>query len=38
VDGEFTGQQVRDAIAGHILAHASITGTYTLNPTLASLA
>ena len=38
VDGEFTGQQVRDAIAGHILAHASITGTYTLNPNLANLA
>lgn len=38
VDGEFTGQQVREAMAGHILAHASITGTYTLNPTLASLA
>ena len=38
VDGEFTGQQVREAMAGHILAHASITGTYTLNPSLASLA
>jgi Raf kinase inhibitor-like YbhB/YbcL family protein len=38
VDGEFTGQQVREAMTGHILAHASITGTYTLNPTLASLA
>ncbi len=35
VDGDFSGQQVRDAMVGHILAHASITGTYTLNPTLA---
>lgn len=34
VDGAFTGQQVRDAIAGHVLAQASITGTYTLNPAL----
>ncbi|WP_251977287.1 YbhB/YbcL family Raf kinase inhibitor-like protein [Salinicola avicenniae] len=30
--GEFTGQQVRDAMAGHVLAEASITGTYTLDP------
>jgi hypothetical protein len=35
VDGKFTGQQVRDAIRGHILDQASITGTYTLNPSLA---
>ncbi len=34
VDGDFTGQQVREAIAGHILDHAGITGTYTLNPAL----
>ena len=32
VDGAFTGQQVREAIAGHILAQASLTGTYSLNP------
>lgn len=35
VDGKFTGQQVRDAIRGHVLAEASIMGTYTLNPGLA---
>lgn len=35
VDGKFTGQQVRDAIHGHVLAAASIVGTYTLNPALA---
>lgn len=29
------GQAVRAAIAGHVLAEASITGTYTLNPKLA---
>lgn len=38
VDGEFTGSQVREAITGHILAHAALTGTYTLNPTLTSVA
>ncbi len=32
VDGAFTGQQVRAAIAGHVLAQASLTGTYSLNP------
>jgi Raf kinase inhibitor-like YbhB/YbcL family protein len=32
VDGEFTGEDVRRAIAGHVLAEASITGTYSLNP------
>lgn len=32
VDGEFTGEDVRKAIAGHVLAEASITGTYSLNP------
>jgi Raf kinase inhibitor-like YbhB/YbcL family protein len=36
VDGKFTGQQVRDAIRGHILDQAKITGTYTLTPSLAS--
>lgn len=34
VDGKLTGQQVRAAIQGHILAQASLTGTYTLNPSL----
>ncbi|MDP9495982.1 MAG: YbhB/YbcL family Raf kinase inhibitor-like protein [Actinomycetota bacterium] len=29
--GEFTGHQVRDAIAGHVLDQASVTGTYTQN-------
>lgn len=32
VEGEFTGQQVRAAVAGHVLAEARLTGTYTLNP------
>lgn len=32
VTGNFTGQQVRDALKGHVLAEASITGRYTLNP------
>jgi hypothetical protein len=31
VDGAFTGAQVRAAIAGHVLAEASVEGTYTLN-------
>lgn len=35
VDGKFSGPQVRDAIRGHVLAEAKITGIYTLNPTLA---
>lgn len=34
VDGKFTGQQVRDAIKGHVLAEASFMGRYTLNPTM----
>jgi Raf kinase inhibitor-like YbhB/YbcL family protein len=34
VEGAFTGQEVRDAIAGHVLAEASIEGTYTQNPRL----
>ena len=34
VEGHFTGQQVRAAIAGHILAQASITVTYSLNPSV----
>ncbi|MDB5726952.1 MAG: YbhB/YbcL family Raf kinase inhibitor-like protein [Noviherbaspirillum sp.] len=36
VDGKFTGQQVRDAIRGHILDQASITGVYSLNPAVAA--
>jgi len=34
VDGDFTGPQVRQAIANHILAEAKLTGTYTLNPSV----
>ncbi len=36
VEGAFTAQEVRRAIAGHDLARASLTGTYTLSPGLAS--
>ena len=32
VEGAFTGQQVEQAIAGHVLAEARLTGTYSLNP------
>lgn len=35
VTGAFTGQQVRDAMRGHVLGQASVVGTYTLNPALA---
>jgi Raf kinase inhibitor-like YbhB/YbcL family protein len=35
VDGKFTGSDVVEAIKGHVLAEAAITGTYTLNPRLA---
>ena len=38
VDGAFTGAQVRAAIAGHVLAEASIEGTYTLNRRLGASA
>jgi Raf kinase inhibitor-like YbhB/YbcL family protein len=34
LDGRFGGAEVRAAMAGHILAQASLTGTYTLNPAL----
>lgn len=34
VEGEFTGAEVLNAIRRHVLAQASITGTYTLNPKL----
>ena len=32
VDGKFGGPEVRAAMQGHILAQASLTGLYTLNP------
>jgi Raf kinase inhibitor-like YbhB/YbcL family protein len=32
--GRFGGPEVRAAMLGHILGQASLTGTYTLNPTL----
>lgn len=35
LDGSFNGGQVLEAIEGHVLAKASIAGTYTLNPRLA---
>lgn len=38
VDGKFTGQQVRDAIRGHVIDQAKIVSTYTLNPSLARTA
>lgn len=34
VEGEFTVADVRAAIEGHVLAEATVTGTYTLNPDL----
>ncbi|WP_110666538.1 YbhB/YbcL family Raf kinase inhibitor-like protein [Salinicola halophilus] len=34
LEGEFTGDQVREAMQGHVLAESSVTGTYTLNPDL----
>ena len=34
VQGELTGANVRAALAGHVLAQAQLTGTYTLNPRL----
>jgi Raf kinase inhibitor-like YbhB/YbcL family protein len=33
--GKFGGPEVRAAMQGHILAQASLTGTYSLNPTVA---
>ncbi|WP_459616884.1 YbhB/YbcL family Raf kinase inhibitor-like protein [Bordetella sp. 2513F-2] len=35
VTGSFTGADALKAIQGHVLAQASLTGTYTLNPGLA---
>ena len=34
LEGRFGGPEVRTALQGHILAQASLTGTYTLNPAL----
>ena len=34
LDGAFTGQQVRDAIKGHVLGEAALMGRYTLNPAM----
>ena len=34
LEGRFGGPEVRAAMAGHVLAEASLTGTYTLNPSL----
>lgn len=36
LDEPFTGADVRQAIDGHILAQASLTGTYSLNPEVAA--
>jgi Raf kinase inhibitor-like YbhB/YbcL family protein len=35
VEGAFSAPDVKKAIEGHVLAEATITGTYTLNPKLA---
>ena len=35
LEGRFGGPEVLAALSGHILAQASLTGTYTLNPALA---
>lgn len=34
LDGTFGGQQVREAMKEHILAEASLTGLYALNPSV----
>ena len=34
LDGDLTGNDVRQAIEGHVLAESSVVGTYTLNPRL----
>ena len=34
VDGDFSGAQVRAALAGHVLGAATLSGTYTLNKRL----
>lgn len=35
LEGKFTGAEVRLAMQGHVLGEASLTGSYSLNPTLA---
>jgi len=35
VTGNFTAADVRKAMEGHVLAEASLTGTYSLNPDVA---
>jgi hypothetical protein len=35
LEGTFTGPEVLEAIKGHVLGKANLTGTYTLNPDLA---
>jgi phosphatidylethanolamine-binding protein (PEBP) family uncharacterized protein len=37
VEGAFTGVQVRQALAGHVLEEATFSGTYTLNARLLAL-
>lgn len=34
LDGRFGGAEVRNALAGHVLAEAKLTGLYSLNPAL----
>jgi len=34
VEGAFTGQQVREALAGNVLGEGTLSGTYTLNKRL----
>jgi Raf kinase inhibitor-like YbhB/YbcL family protein len=34
IEGRFTGAQARAAMQGHVLARATVTGSYTLNPRL----
>ena len=34
VEGKLTGAQVRAALTGHVLAEATLTGVYSLNPAL----
>jgi Raf kinase inhibitor-like YbhB/YbcL family protein len=34
VSGKFSGTDVRNALQGHVLAEATLTGTYSLNPAL----
>jgi hypothetical protein len=36
ISGKATGMQLREAMRGHILAEASLTGVYTTNPTAAT--